>query len=111
MKEMMLSATLVRVNDRTLYHYCLACDCLHPLYINPPGELGPYWTYNYNHERPTLSPSVKHQGYGDHGKPVNCHYFIVDGTVQFCADSGHAYAGKTILLPPIPDRYLMPETE
>ncbi len=77
------------------------------------------WSFDGNLEAPTFNPSVKITGkltikldgrwIGDWvrdagGDPVDfcCHYFLHAGQLQFCGDSTHALAGKTIELPPLP---------
>ncbi len=77
------------------------------------------WTFDSNFDRPTVSPSVKITGkktvrvngkwtgewvYEAHGKPVDecCHYILTAGQLNFCGDSTHALAGKTVPLPPLP---------
>jgi len=34
--------------------------------------------------------------------PGLCHYFIVDGNIQYCSDSKHQYAGQTRPLVALP---------
>jgi hypothetical protein len=77
------------------------------------------WTFDGNLEKPTFTPSFKHSGVkrvfingqwtGEwnrdaNGDPVSfiCHYHLTAGELQFCVDSTHALAGKTVALPPIP---------
>ena len=56
------------------------------------------WEFNGNAEQPTFSPSVLTTA-GSH----RCHSFIRDGKIQFLDDCTHAFAGKTVDLPDIPD--------
>lgn len=67
------------------------------------------WTFDGNLDAPTFSPSVLHHAHGgvvdgpNEFKPqVQCHYFIRAGRIEFCGDSRHALAGKTVDLPPLP---------
>ena len=77
---------------------------LHGYFFECPGcgELhcvGPSWAFNGDMDRPTFSPSILVRwGSGD---PKRCHSFIRDGRIEFCSDSTHALAGKTVDLPEI----------
>lgn len=80
----------------------------------------PAWSFNGDVAKPTFGPSVKITGKltvkdsqgkwtGEWvrdaaGMPVDacCHYLIKDGRLEFCADSTHALAGKTVALPELP---------
>jgi len=64
---------------------------------------GPLWSWNRDLEKPTLAPSIKSSG-GRGGAHV-CHHFLRNGRIEFCADSTHEHAGKTVELPD-----LSPET-
>jgi hypothetical protein len=94
------------------FHWCPACEEMHPL----PDS----WTFDGNMESPTFSPSFRHSGhqriYAD-GKWTGewkrdaggnlvkfiCHYVLTAGVLNFCADCTHAFAGKSVPLPPVPD--------
>jgi hypothetical protein len=58
--------------------------------------IGFNWTFDGNLEEPTFAPSVR-VSWG--GTPRVCHYFIRAGRIEFCVDSTHALAGKTVALP------------
>lgn len=77
------------------------------------------WAFDGNVDRPTFNPSVKITGKqrvivdgkwaGEwvrdaNGKAVDmcCHYFLHAGQLEFCSDSTHALAGKTVPLPELP---------
>lgn len=84
-------------------HWCPACGDAH---IIPTQETHPgaaTWEFNGDAERPTFHPSILIE-WGEQTPPHarRCHYFIVDGDIQFCEDSTHALAGKTVPLPEIP---------
>jgi hypothetical protein len=34
-----------------------------------------------------------------------CHYFLQDGALQYCGDSTHGLAGKTVPLPELPPEH------
>jgi hypothetical protein len=91
--------------------WCPACDEGHPL----PDA----WTFNGNLEKPTFSPSFKHEGLqtikvdgkwngewkrGADGEPLRycCHYIVTDGRVAYCGDCTHGMAGQTIDMPDLP---------
>jgi hypothetical protein len=70
------------------------------------GEGRPMWTWNGDHERPTLAPSVVVRlERGDGGPTRVCHSFVRDGRIQFLADSTHALAGQTAPLPALPEHW------
>lgn len=76
-------------------HYCPGCKMLHRINVFAPSEgNGACWTWNNDPVNPSFSPSINIIG--------RCHYFIVDGRIQFCSDSKHEYAGLTVDLPDIP---------
>lgn len=77
------------------------------------------WTFDGNLEKPTFRPSFKHTGVkivkvdgkwtgefvrdaAGHTVPCVCHYHLTAGQLQFCVDSTHALAGKTVPLPDVP---------
>jgi len=87
-----LGRFLRKAPDRYL-HFCPACKEIH--------AIGLSWTFDGNLDAPTFAPSVRVTWYAG-GKPIKiCHYFIRIGQVQFCADSTHELAGKTVPLPPL----------
>lgn len=87
----------------------------------------PVWGFNGNLDAPTFTPSVLNRS-GHYAKGLDkpdpagcacnfserypdaepwqwpcgiCHSFITDGRVQFLGDCTHAFAGKTVDLPPL----------
>jgi hypothetical protein len=76
-------------------HWCPACEEVHAL----PDS----WRFDGNVENPTFSPSFKHSGYSSHNKPRICHYILTGGILDFCSDSTHALAGKSVPLPAFPE--------
>lgn len=91
-------------------HWCPGCDSGHEIDTEEPNSSGAKWSFNGDMERPTFSPSINMKintpDMGAHYQPdiasTVCHYFITDGNIQFCGDSTHALAGKTVPLPDIP---------
>lgn len=70
---------------------CIGCGGIH--YIRTQPEANQHtWSFNGNEEKPTFSPSFKSMG------AILCHFFIKDGKVEFCSDSSHIMAGKTVEL-------------
>lgn len=63
--------------------WCPACHCAHIFY-------SPQWNWNRNAESPSFWPSYRLVG-GN-----GCHFVIGSGQIQYCADSGHEFAGKTV---------------
>jgi len=96
-----------------LYHWCPGCDELHGFRVEP-GQ-GPVWQFDGDYERPTVSPSILcFTTYDDADDPqplpngqrrTLCHYFIKGGMIEFCGDSPHALAGKTVPLPDLPPNW------
>lgn len=98
-------------------HWCPACKEMHTLFDT--------WHFNGNVDKPTYSPSFKHEGLKTirdangvwtggwemkDGKPVPeiCHYILTDGILNFCADCTHELAGKSVPLPELPEYYRDP---
>lgn len=87
--------------------WCPGCAEAHYIAVEKPLGNGAKWTFNGDPERPTFSPSllirtgsaVDPDFIDEPDDPTVCHSFIRDGQWQFCADSKHALAGKTVPLP------------
>lgn len=103
---------VVYTNEKNSYliFYCPGCKEGHTIKIagNDP------WTWDGNKVKPTISPSVllwlEHHPDEDEEekKYVNsrrCHSFIRNGMIEFLGDCGHAFAGQTVPLHPIPADY------
>ena len=95
-----------------LWFWCPGCDGVHQ--IRHTSFEHPVWTWNYDLDRPTLTPSVLVTGTqpmtgAEHTRimagekitprPLRCHSFITNGRIQFLADCTHALAGQTVDLP------------
>lgn len=80
-------------------HWCPGCEEMHVL----PWKRGG-WTFDGNVDAPTFTPSFKHTWTrGDDGGVEHvCHYVLTAGVLNFCADSTHALAGKSVPLPDLP---------
>lgn len=94
-------------------HWCPGCAHAH--YIAVERETGPRWSFNGDAEKPTFAPSVRiftpaqaetrdPDGTVWEASPerTNCHYFVREGRIEFCADSAHTLAGQTVPLPAMP---------
>ena len=108
-----VSPVLRSVEGGAHEHWCPGCGEMHVI----PST----WSFDGNVDRPTFSPSVKITGVqtvGDArgewtgewvldaaGKalPYCCHYILTRGELNFCGDSTHALAGRTVPLPPLPE--------
>ena len=89
--------------DGNFFHECPACKTHHYIAVAEPLPNGHRWTFDGNHEKPTFNPSIK-INWNPVGREMKiCHYFIRSGQIEFCADSTHNLAGKTVPLPPIED--------
>lgn len=51
----------------------------------------PRWQFNGDWLKPTVMPSILSRD----GETI-CHFFIRSGRIEFCADSTHELAGKTV---------------
>lgn len=106
----MLSPKLREVQKGMLAHWCPGCKELHMVYVAGFEHPGPIWGYDFKHDCPTFTPSLKHstnrpRTIGEMTKPVTytqCHYFIKNGQIQYLSDCIHPLAGQTVDLPDIP---------
>lgn len=94
----LLTAKLLSMGG-SIYFHCPGCNALHPYRVS--GEAtGPMWTWNGDIERPTFTPSLL----VNPGDPTSsCHLFVTDGQIQYCSDSFHSLAGKTVEMVDIPE--------
>ena len=81
---------------------------LHALPVNG-AEQGatkrPFWGFDGNLEKPTLSPSIlSRMEYA--GKPFVCHSFLRNGVFEFLSDCTHKYAGQQVPMEPLPDWFM-----
>ncbi len=64
----------------------------------------PWWTWNGDLEKPTLSPSILTNEDATVMDPyARCHSFLTDGVFHFLKDSTHPLAGKYVVIPDLPD--------
>lgn len=82
---------LRRGRDR-YFHWCPGCKRMHSL---PDG-----WEFNGNLEKPSFSPSFRHDG---DNPEARCHYVLTDGILNFCSDCHHDLRDKAVPLPDLPE--------
>ena len=83
-------------------HWCPACKMTHQIAVERPFNNGAQWSLTFGPNGPTFSPSIRTLIKVVDGRNQDCHYFIRDGQIQYCADSYHDFRGQTIPLPPLP---------
>jgi hypothetical protein len=78
--------------------WCPACD--------GPHTFDARWTFNGDHERPTFTPSMleRMSEVDESGEPTGrdrsrCHSHLTEGVWNYCTDSMHEHAGKTLPAP------------
>jgi len=111
-----LSNKLRSVQDGGLAFWCPGCQQLHVVWVG--AGRGPRWEWNGDVNKPTFGPSVKvthrhPKGYSnEHPAPVGykgeyvndvCHFFVIAGEIQYCADSDHWLKGRNVELPDLPE--------
>lgn len=88
--------------------FCPACKCGHGFRAGDDGHPGPIWGFNSDMVKPTLYPAgvghtcsvlVNYYNY-KYKKNMICHFHITHGVIQYCPDSTHEFAGKSLLLEP-----------
>lgn len=60
------------------------------------------WTWDYNLETPTISPSIL----TGRGSPFICHSFLKAGIFQFLDDCTHDLKGQFVPIPDLPDWFV-----
>ncbi len=68
--------------------YCPGCDNHHVYIVKSKQNY--CWTFNGDMDKPTFSPSLLNKS------SITCHLFVRDGRIEYCADSSHDLAGKTV---------------
>lgn len=76
--------------------WCPGCEGFHAFRVRSHERFTdePVWSFDGNLEAPTFSPSLR---CSIHGK-TTCHLFLRNGQIEYCSDSPHALAGKTVPL-------------
>jgi hypothetical protein len=79
---------------------CPGCGQWHVIYTEQANDLKARWTFDGNMEKPTFHPSILCRWTeGKEQVKKVCHFFVRAGKIEFCGDSTHALAGKTVDLP------------
>jgi hypothetical protein len=79
---------------------CPGCGSYHAIYTERPNDRGAKWSFDGNLEAPTFHPSILARWtWGEAHEPKVCHFFVRTGKIEFCGDSTHELAGKTVELP------------
>lgn len=87
---------LGRIDDTStqFLFWCPGCECAHNLETGV--DVLCHWEWNGSMVKPTAKPSLLIRG----SKGFRCHLHIRDGALEFCGDSTHALAGKTVPMVP-----------
>lgn len=82
--------------DKAVAFRCPGCGGVHVCFVNGHrNTIGATWDWNGSTDSPTFQPSIfRTEG-------IRCHSFVRNGTIEFLADSNHALAGKTVILPEV----------
>lgn len=82
------------------YFDCPGCKSGHSLIQRRfEGQNSPAWRFNGNEDYPTFHPSVLSKLARTDGSRVEiCHFFVVNGELQFLSDCTHALAGQTVAM-------------
>lgn len=102
-----MKSVVRHVDDHGKHYICLmfccpACaeslggDGIHMLPVNSPNT-SPSWEWDWNLERPTLSPSILTTT----SKGI-CHSYLRDGVFEYLNDCAHSMAGQKVELPDLP---------
>jgi hypothetical protein len=86
------------------YHLCPACDEPHQ-YTLLQDNIG--WTFNHDYQKPSFYPSMRRSSNiprtpeerTNRVEYTTCHYFLIEGRIDYCTDSPHHLAGKSVPLP------------
>lgn len=87
-------------NHEVYLFFCPACKHGH-VYTIKCDYAGPKWDFNGDMNNPTFSPSLllTTPFKPEDGGEERCHLFVRNGKIEFCSDSTHELAGKTVRLP------------
>lgn len=86
-------------DDERFYFFCPGCKYHHAPRIKGPGS----WIFNWDFDKPTLSPSILVTTGPLAGINKTCHSFIKNGMIEFLDDCFHELKGTTVELPDIDD--------
>lgn len=87
---------LVTDNCTLYFFWCPGCSEQH--HYNCDCKNGrPNWEYSGDHNSPTFHPSVRYLP--PHSQ---CHFFVINGRIQYLNDCDHKLAGQTVDMVPYP---------
>lgn len=98
MQGILLSPKWIR-KDNNWTHYCPGCEQLHTIECNPSGSIGNKHDFKGTLESASFSPIVLQAN-------RTCQYFIKDGVLIYTRGTTHAYAGRNLEVPDIPEMLL-----
>lgn len=75
------------------FFHCPACECTHSFDVRKDGDR-PNWSWNGDVNSPTFRPSLRYPSRG-------CHLHVTNGTIEFCGDCDHRFAGQTMDMVPL----------
>lgn len=99
---------VVLLQGEHLQYQCPGCGW-HSIPVKTGVKEPNSWLWNGDHEKPTISPSIKVTSPGwpanpEHGIEASaascCHHHINNGIIEFCNDCTHSYNEKHVPLEP-----------
>lgn len=99
-----MAKVLPIISEGKTIGYCLKCPaCGHAhkfCTAEAHTEGWPVWILTGMPNKPTIRDSLLYTWEeGPEHIPMRCHCFVTDGRIDYCGDSTHAMAGKTVELP------------
>jgi len=93
-------------NGENLVFYCPGCKHVHVVPVKGTAQRA--WKFNFDLEKPTLSPSVLNRtgsfaqpGFIDPPgiPPTICHLFVNNGVIEFLSDCTHEFKSRKVEIP------------
>jgi hypothetical protein len=89
--------------------WCPGCKHAHTYYVR---DRHPCWEFDGNTASPSFKPSFReYYTKKDDTQETLCHFFVSNGEIQFCGDSPHEFANRTVPLPDIPEEYVFADVQ
>lgn len=82
---------------KAYFFVCPGCGQGHQYRVRKDGKR-PSWAFTGTVDSPTFHPSMLVRWADPGGKEQICHFFVKAGRIEFCGDSTHPHAGKTLEL-------------
>jgi hypothetical protein len=108
-----LTNKLHKSSEFVYKHWCGGCKQKHLIPVAGATEehtsITARWSFNGNIHAPTFSPSIHihanadWDGTGVLRDKTICHYFIVDGIIQYLGDCDHELAGQNVPMFDMPE--------